>query len=207
MDSNQYVNLARRTNAAPAQLANNMDEIVATLQLMQHSAEVVDAIKKQSFYNRSINSLTVNHHIEEAIKALRSIQNLLAAPGRIQYEDGIPVSVSLQKNDVPFVIDAFHGAVGVFSEAGELAEALLKGIDTNQYDYVNFAEEFGDVMWYVAVGVSGVGGDLGQIMQNNIDKLAKRYPDKYSDDYANNRDLVAERKILEQVDLGVQKSE
>lgn len=34
-------------------------------------------------------------------------------------------------------------------------------------------------------------------LQNNIDKLKKRYPEKYSDELAQNRDLVAERKELE----------
>ena len=36
-------------------------------------------------------------------------------------------------------------------------------------------------------------------MQKNIDKLRKRYPDKFSAYHANNRDLVGEREILEGV--------
>lgn len=39
--------------------------------------------------------------------------------------------------------------------------------------------------------------DLEQIMQTNIDKLVARYPDKFDEDRANNRDLETERKILE----------
>lgn len=36
-----------------------------------------------------------------------------------------------------------------------------------------------------------------QCMQNNIDKLRIRYPDKFNEDKANNRDLEAEKKELE----------
>lgn len=36
-----------------------------------------------------------------------------------------------------------------------------------------------------------------QAMQNNIDKLRARFPDKFDEDKANNRDLLAERKELE----------
>lgn len=39
--------------------------------------------------------------------------------------------------------------------------------------------------------------DLGLILANNIDKLKVRYPDKYTDDCANNRNIDTERKELE----------
>lgn len=39
--------------------------------------------------------------------------------------------------------------------------------------------------------------DFEKGLQNNIDKLMKRYPEKYSDELAQNRDLIAERKELE----------
>lgn len=39
--------------------------------------------------------------------------------------------------------------------------------------------------------------DLCKALDNNIAKLRKRYPDKYTDHYANNRDLAAERTELE----------
>jgi len=39
--------------------------------------------------------------------------------------------------------------------------------------------------------------DLEVILENNINKLKIRYPDKFSEDLANNRDLESERKELE----------
>lgn len=43
----------------------------------------------------------------------------------------------------------------------------------------------------------GIRVDLPRALQNNIDKLRKRFPDKYSDELAQNRDLAAERAEIE----------
>jgi len=39
--------------------------------------------------------------------------------------------------------------------------------------------------------------DLGEIMNTNIEKLRSRYPEKFTTEDADNRDLIVERKILE----------
>lgn len=41
------------------------------------------------------------------------------------------------------------------------------------------------------------GYELVDVMEKNIEKLAKRYPDKYSDELATNRDLEKERAVFE----------
>ena len=48
-----------------------------------------------------------------------------------------------------------------------------------------------------ALMVDELGTDFENIWQKNIKKLELRYPDKYSDEKAKNRDLLSERKILE----------
>jgi PIN domain nuclease of toxin-antitoxin system len=50
--------------------------------------------------------------------------------------------------------------------------------------YNEFRNQFGDI-WEIA-------------LLRNIEKLKKRYPDKYTDDKANNRNLQAENKVLKQ---------
>ena len=41
------------------------------------------------------------------------------------------------------------------------------------------------------------GLDLGNVLQNNIDKLKIRFPEKFNENEANNRNLTKERKELE----------
>lgn len=90
-----------------------------------------------------------------------------------------------------------HGVIGVFTEAGELLEALRDGFNNGKMDHVNIREEIGDLFWYVAILLNETGGTFEDAMQINIAKLKARFPDKFEADKANNRDLVAERAILE----------
>lgn len=103
----------------------------------------------------------------------------------------------------PFVdkrfIRVFHSIIGISTEAGELQEALIKVINGEKADNVNIAEEIGDILWYIALACDELDLDLGKIMENNIEKLRARYPQKFTEQAAIVRDLDTERKILEKV--------
>lgn len=99
-------------------------------------------------------------------------------------------------------VRALHATMGISTEAGELLDVLKKHIFYGKdVDWVNLEEEMGDLFWYLAVLADVLGKTEFQgLMQKNIDKLAKRYPDqKFTSDSAINRDLVSEREILENV--------
>jgi NTP pyrophosphatase (non-canonical NTP hydrolase) len=61
----------------------------------------------------------------------------------------------------------------------------------------NVKEEIGDLMWYIGVFCKKNNLNLEEIMETNIKKLAARYPDKFTQKAAINRNLDAERAILE----------
>lgn len=91
-----------------------------------------------------------------------------------------------------------HGAIGIATESGELLDAVKKSVFYGKpLDAVNVKEELGDLMWYVAIICDQFGFSLEEIKQINIDKLRKRYPQKFTESSALNRDLDAERKVLE----------
>ena len=48
-------------------------------------------------------------------------------------------------------------------------------------------DSFGDVAWYLAVSAHALGYDLESIMQMNVDKLRKRYPDGFKPELSKNR--------------------
>ncbi len=62
---------------------------------------------------------------------------------------------------------------------------------------VNVGEEIADIMWYISNLCRIKGIDLEEMMQRNIDKLKARYPEKFNQDKALNRNLDVERNILE----------
>jgi NTP pyrophosphatase (non-canonical NTP hydrolase) len=101
-------------------------------------------------------------------------------------------------NENPQLMSLLHGAMGISTEAGELLDVIKKHIFYGKpVDQVNLAEEVGDTMWYVAEVVRALRVDLDSVLSKNIDKLRCRYPDKFSSEAAVNRNLDAERKILE----------
>ena len=99
-------------------------------------------------------------------------------------------------NDASF-IRLLHGFMGIATEAGEGLEALAKAYNGEQLDKVNVGEELGDVFWYSAIVADTCQTTFEQEQAKNIAKLAKRYGEKFSDVKSMNRDLDAERKILE----------
>lgn len=94
-------------------------------------------------------------------------------------------------------IDLLHGLIGVMTEAGEMAEVLLKRFDTGSFDHVNAFEECGDVSWYLARQLRGLNTDFETMQRANIDKLHGRHGDAFNQFRDSNRDLNAERAKLE----------
>lgn len=73
-----------------------------------------------------------------------------------------------------------NGALGLCGEAGEVADLVKKfTFQGHDIDLEHVAKELGDVAWYLAVSATSIGYDLETIMQMNIDKLRKRYPEGF----------------------------
>ncbi len=91
-----------------------------------------------------------------------------------------------------------HGTIGVCTEAAELLDAIKKALFYGkELDMVNIHEEIGDILFYLFLVIKASGGDFNAILERNVAKLEARYPDKFTQEAAINRDLVKERKVLE----------
>lgn len=86
---------------------------------------------------------------------------------------------------INFKDDLAHAALGLTGEAGEFADAVKKHIIYSQpCDFENMREELGDILWYCALAANVLGFSLETVARLNIEKLAKRYPDQYTDHHA-----------------------
>ena len=96
-------------------------------------------------------------------------------------------------------IRLLHAAIGLCTESGEIQDQLKKAIFYGKpLDKVNLAEELGDLFWYMAIMSDALSVSFADIMEKNIAKLKARYGDKFTENAALNRDIPAERKILEE---------
>lgn len=80
-------------------------------------------------------------------------------------------------------------ALGLAGEAGEFANKVKKmTAHGHPLDVAALGEELGDVMWYVAEAASACGLDLGEIGEENVEKLRQRYPEGFSEERSLNRE-------------------
>lgn len=91
-----------------------------------------------------------------------------------------------------------HAAIGLATESGEFLDQMKKHIFYGkELDKVNLKEEIGDLFWYIAIALDELNSDFTTETDRVIAKLKARYPDKFSLESSENRDLDNERKVLE----------
>lgn len=143
--------------------------------------QVADLIKRGLFYKEPVERLD-----ERSIKFAESAERL--------YEMTANDTTRRLSNTH---IDVIHAALGMMSEAAEvLEEAVNSFVEQRELNLVNLEEEGGDHMWYNALLFRAIQSDFIKAGTKNLAKLAKRYPDKFTEFNALNRDLDAEQKVL-----------
>lgn len=86
-----------------------------------------------------------------------------------------------------------HAGLGLATEAGEFLDVIKRRLFYGDPESAkNLGEELGDVLWYVAIACEALDIDLGEVMRKNINKLKVRYPEKFTQENALNRDLDRE---------------
>lgn len=74
-----------------------------------------------------------------------------------------------------------NGVMGLCGESGECIDLMKKTcFQGHTLDKSHMAKELGDVAWYLAISAYALGYELEDILQMNVDKLRKRYPDGFT---------------------------
>lgn len=136
----------------------------------------LDQIKKALFYGRDMN------------------ESLTFAEQGVRNND---IQIHGLHPDQQAGMRLLHGIIGIATEAGEMLEALRQGVEGGVFDLTNVAEEVGDNQWYAAAILRALKTNFESIQRTNIAKLRARFPNKFTEFDANNRNLQAERQILE----------
>lgn len=180
--SNNY----RLDDTGPVQLTAALTDLL----LMGFKADIM---KRNIFYGTPQSELDegkAKTHVETmntAVANMNTKMNQLMTGGK-QFSMGELVN-----------LDLLHGLLGIVSEAGELAEALVNQFCTGQEpDKLNISEEIGDIQWYLAIFHRYAGVTPRETELQNIAKLRARYPVKFEELLSTNRDVEKERKVLEE---------
>lgn len=82
----------------------------------------------------------------------------------------------LSKKDV-----LINSVMGLCGESGEAIDVVKKWLaHGHELDKEHLKKELGDIAWYLAEAATALDTDLEDILQANIDKLKRRYPEGFS---------------------------
>ena len=77
-----------------------------------------------------------------------------------------------------YMID--NAVYGLCGETGELVDLLKKvKFQGHKLDKEKAILELGDILWYVSLMATGLGVTLSEVATKNIEKLRKRYGEKF----------------------------
>ena len=78
-------------------------------------------------------------------------------------------------------------ALGLTAESGEFTEVVKKivfqGKPYNEDNVFHMKRELGDICWYLAQAFMALETDFDEILDMNIEKLSKRYPEGTFNEY------------------------
>lgn len=125
---------------------------------------------------------TNTQFVQDAMRTESSMFHKLVSPDGIEYNEK----------------RLLHAALGMQTESAEFSDAIKKSLFYGKpLDVVNLKEELGDLFWYIAIAIDELDTSINSEMNRVISKLKLRYPDKFTTDNAINRNLEAERALLE----------
>jgi hypothetical protein len=200
---NDYIDEVMRTESG-----NHYPTDIPLLQLVLsmniNTTEILDGFKKQIYYGNpaKLKSVTMNALQAIAIAAQTAVERLaFEEDGKRKEsikmaEDGETVLCEPELTEMIPEPAILHTLLGVMTESGELGVIFSKALAGIPIDKVNLQEEFCDINWYQGVAHRRLGLDFYQGLTNNINKLRRRFPEKFTEHDAEHRKLDAERTEL-----------
>ncbi|MDD2287227.1 MAG: nucleoside triphosphate pyrophosphohydrolase family protein [Bacteroidales bacterium] len=123
-----------------------------------------------------IDGLMYCEHLKQLIRDGQGLQDSITAN---QYQKAALRTANTEAMKDPYE-KITNGILGLTGESGEVADHIKKfKYQGHELDRDYLAKELGDICWYIALLADGIGFDLGTIMQMNVDKLKKRYPEGF----------------------------
>lgn len=95
----------------------------------------------------------------------------------------------------PKLLKLLHSVLGMSGEVGEATDSVKKSLMYGKdLDVQNLKEECGDILWYMSLMLDAVESSFEEVMQMNVDKLSKRYPQGFTEKHAQLRLDKVERE-------------
>lgn len=108
----------------------------------------------------------------------------------MKFKEYLPLALVTNRADATSLENRLHCGMGCVTEVGELVDAYKRHIFYKKdLDLVNLTEEVGDVLWYVAVGVQGLGISPDRIEDTEAYSM-NREVNEYNQKFHTDRDII-----------------
>lgn len=182
MEANEYQQQAARTLIDAPDTTYTTEElrlVWAALELAQATGAVIDYVKKGVFHRHGVDKETLAAGLRH-IKYCLPLLQFASESGRF---------VSLTPEQTMLV----WNVLGLAGEPGEVADLIGDAIKHRcSVDREVVIKEIGDVLWYAAALCTKLNIPLSEVMEGNIAKLKRRFPDGWSTERSINRDVSPE---------------
>lgn len=167
MDISTYQHLTGRTinkNLSPRELHENM-----IMGLMGEAGEIIDILKKVRYHHHPL-----GNHMEDIEKEIGDVLwylSSLAALSGITLKPSLDIEYEESMDYFVFSKDLFSAVHALTGESGSLKE------------------EIEDILGLLYIFIGSIGLSLEKILEKNISKLMKRYPEGFSSEASIKRKL------------------
>ena len=196
MNFQEFIPQALRTESTLENPKTVPVMLEAGLNLASNISEVLDAFKKNTYYGKEFEYQKIDTILDNIIMNAASTRLMMRQFSQMAEEPKNQMIAEVSTFMNPRVL---HALLGIFTESGELLNNVGKKDD--EIDLVNIKEELGDIEYYNALLCDALNIDIEHCYTAVIAKLKSRYPEKFTTGAAIDRDVDAERKILEDASL------
>lgn len=176
-----FIEQAQSTEKKPERMIADDELLRRLIEFAASASALVDLYKKSLYNNEPISA----HSFEaRSARVLDSITRLQVSPQSSEFVDPKGARLLL-------------AMIGIFTEAGELLEAMHPEKLDVKFSTIAILEELGDLNWYQAIAANELQATLETILTMNVAKLKKRYqngPTRH-DDY--HRDKAVEQAAMD----------
>lgn len=209
MELKEYIKQSERT------MIDNgfsMNIYHASLGISTEIAEILDIVKKHFFYGKEFDIINFIEELGDIAWYLAIIVRQFDLVNGIEtylnsnvYKKDFPryntsFDVTLYLSDLYLYLSDFSHLLTksyLYSESINHKEYLESYLFTDIKGTVNYKTSIPYFFGFIEFLAKQYNYSLEKVLQINIDKLAKRYPEKFDSNLALNRDLKAEREVLE----------
>lgn len=200
MELKEYIKQSER---AVSDKGFSMNMLHVAWGLFTEVGELVDQAKKHIFYNKPLDIVNLKEELGDVMWYLAILARAFNNPKSEQsiLEDAVYDWLDGEnchhtdnsKENLIYNLDSIQDSLGYLRTdlmdlyKSRYNEKLQDKLESNLNDFI---KDFFELS--ISLGLS-----FNDILETNINKLAKRYPDKFDSNLALNRDLKAEREVLE----------